>query len=870
MAKNKSRMMGGTSLLKGDNSIPGIKMHKEVAAVLPEIEAACRKMGLDYPPIIVEFVSYDEMAELAAYGGFPERYPHWRFGGEWEQLNRGYEHNQYRISEMVINCLHLDAPVLTDKGTIPAKNVKPGMSVFANAWRTVALVKEQPIGPVLSIKCLNLSFDIQCSPDHKWLVFNHGLEWKKAKDIRDGDLLVGNEDGPTSKINCVFDSKIPNMPTEMSEELAELLGILASRDKVANLYQTKFTIATETETIDHIEFLTDIIFGNKEHLFVTGSHVSFSEEMNAFLNFVGLSDKEIPWTILASGTRCRRYFLEGIFKECGINVFRTTSLKLLSQIQQMLLEMGIESEFGNNNGDYVLSLLGRWRDKFFNGSSHVGSDLYYFYCKTKTTMDSDSESGMVLDFIDVPLIRVLSVTPVEDQATIDIALEGKDHDFTAYGLITHNTSPAVIYCMDSNTLVDNVDVIAHAIGHADFFKNNVFFEKTNKNMINKLANHGTRIRKYMATWGYEIVTEFIDNCLRVETLVDLANAWKPKKMKDYVVKDSRNYKFPERLNANKNYMEEWVNTPEYIKKQKEKIEKEEAAEYLELFKGKYKDVFGYLRDHAPLKPWQQDIISMLHDESMYFSVQRITKTQNEGMASFTDHVIMCEFGLAALGQPTPDAGIWHYAQHKMQVLGGKYSQNPYKLGFELYMDIRDRWNKGKFGPEWENCTDLREKERWNKNLNLGMEKIFEVRKFYNDFTLIKEFFTPEFCEKHQFFEYKKFPNGEWKIVNRDYKSIKKKLLMRHLNGGLPDIRLEDPNHLGKGWFLLEHQWDGRPLYDPYARETLTAINYLWKNIVVLTTKSTFGKEYVYVCKGPSAEKDVQLMTRKEYDEDFLS
>ena len=60
-------------------------------------------MGLDYYPTIVEFVRYDEMSEIASYGGFPVRYPHWKWGMEYEQMAQGYEHNQYRISEMVIN-----------------------------------------------------------------------------------------------------------------------------------------------------------------------------------------------------------------------------------------------------------------------------------------------------------------------------------------------------------------------------------------------------------------------------------------------------------------------------------------------------------------------------------------------------------------------------------------------------------------------------------------------------------------------------------------------------------------------------------------------------------------------------------------------
>lgn len=530
----ESRMMSGSPILRADNTIPGIKIHKEVKAVLPQIEAACREMGLDYFPTIVEFVSYDEMAELASYGGFPVRYPHWRFGMEYEEMARGYEHNQYRISEMVVN-----------------------------------------------------------------------------------------------------------------------------------------------------------------------------------------------------------------------------------------------------------------------------------------------------------------------------------------------TNPCYIFCMDSNTLVDNVNVIAHAIGHNDFFKNNIFFEPTDENMMNKLANHGTRIRNYMARWGYEVVTEFIDQCLRIETLIDPSKAWSKKTIKTVNVKDQRNYTFPDRLRSTHGYMDEWVNPKEFIDKQSSEIQRKDAAEFLDVFGGPTKDIFGFLKDNAPCKPWQQDIISMLYEESMYFSPQRATKMTNEGWASYVDFHIMCRKGYASLGQKTEDAGIWHYAYHKMQVLGGKYSQNPYKLGFELLLDIENRWNKGRFGSEWENCDNMREKAEWDKKLGLGMEKVFEVRKFYNDVNLIQEFFTPEFCEKKQFFEYKRMTTGEYKIIDRDFKSIKKKLVQRYMNGGLPDIRLTDPNHLGKGWFFMQHQWDGRPIHDPYARETITAIYRLWKNTVILSTCNRDGLEYLYLCDGMDSEKNVHIMTREEYEKDFM-
>ena len=40
---------------------------------------------------------------IAAYGGFPTRYPHWRFGMEYLQMQKSYEYGLSKIYEMVIN-----------------------------------------------------------------------------------------------------------------------------------------------------------------------------------------------------------------------------------------------------------------------------------------------------------------------------------------------------------------------------------------------------------------------------------------------------------------------------------------------------------------------------------------------------------------------------------------------------------------------------------------------------------------------------------------------------------------------------------------------------------------------------------------------
>src|SRR6201998_2211432 len=68
-----------------------------------QIEGYPRGYVLNFFETIFEVLGYDEINMVASYGGFPNRYPHWRFGMEYEQLSKGYEYGLSKIYEMVIN-----------------------------------------------------------------------------------------------------------------------------------------------------------------------------------------------------------------------------------------------------------------------------------------------------------------------------------------------------------------------------------------------------------------------------------------------------------------------------------------------------------------------------------------------------------------------------------------------------------------------------------------------------------------------------------------------------------------------------------------------------------------------------------------------
>ncbi|MED5371187.1 MAG: SpoVR family protein [Myxococcota bacterium] len=67
------------------------------------IEKIARGYGLDFFETIFEMCDFDEINMLASYGGFPTRYPHWRWGMEYLEMQKGYEYGLHKIYEMVIN-----------------------------------------------------------------------------------------------------------------------------------------------------------------------------------------------------------------------------------------------------------------------------------------------------------------------------------------------------------------------------------------------------------------------------------------------------------------------------------------------------------------------------------------------------------------------------------------------------------------------------------------------------------------------------------------------------------------------------------------------------------------------------------------------
>jgi len=418
----------------------------------------------------------------------------------------------------------------------------------------------------------------------------------------------------------------------------------------------------------------------------------------------------------------------------------------------------------------------------------------------------------------------------------------------AYGLgriyeMVINNDPCYAYLQESNAVIDQKLVMAHVYGHADFFKNNFWFSKTDRKMMNTMANHATRVQRHIERQGQEAVERFIDACLCVEHLIDPYSVFSAQDEAGANAAAARRDAepfAPSRLPA-KDYMDPFVNPRRELEDQRKRFEEAQRASKGRIPVRPTRDVLLFLMLNAPLEDWQQDILSIVRDESYYFAPQAMTKVMNEGWATYWHSKLMTEHFAEA-------AEIVDYAeQHSGVVHMPPGGFNPYKIGVELFKDIERRWDTGQHGPAWERTESLGEKERFDDHSMQGRRKIFEVRRIYNDVNFIDEFLTEEFVEKHRMYRYRTDPQtGQLRVVSRDYQQIKQTLLYRITNMGQPFIYVADGNYRNRGELFLVHQWNGLDIDIAQANEVLGNVAAIWGRPVHLQARID-DEMYLFSC-----------------------
>ena len=395
-----------------------------------------------------------------------------------------------------------------------------------------------------------------------------------------------------------------------------------------------------------------------------------------------------------------------------------------------------------------------------------------------------------------------------------------------------NNDPCYAYLLRCNMNVDQKLVMAHVYGHNDFFKNNNWFGQTNRKMMDETANHGNRIRSYMERIGEETVEDFIDSCLSLENLIDMHSPFI--KRRD----DVSRYDFrPEgggrlRGRSGSRARTTWTRTSTRPTSSRTRPRPRRPRRPNRSSSPRPPSATSSCSSSRtpPSTPGSATSSTSSARRRTTSRPQGQTKIMNEGWASYWHSTIMT----TRILDPSE---LVDYADHHSGTMATQPGRlNPYKLGIELFRDIEERWNKGQFGPEYEECDDHDKHLRWDKGLGLGRAKIFEVRKVHNDVTFVDTFLTPEFCRRHKMFSFKHNDQHEtYEIESREFKKIKDRLLFGLTNFGQPIIRVKDGNHRNRGELYLQHEHFGIDLKVDHAQDTLRHLHRLWTRPVHIET-----------------------------------
>jgi len=350
-----------------------------------------------------------------------------------------------------------------------------------------------------------------------------------------------------------------------------------------------------------------------------------------------------------------------------------------------------------------------------------------------------------------------------------------------------NSNPSIAYLMLQNDFYLQVLIMAHCVGHSDFFKNNRMFKDTDPdNIVARMRNARKRIQGYIEDplLGQEKVENFLDDLHAIKYQTNRYNS--PRETKEEI-KQREVKKF---------------------NKYKEKgiiLDFDQLEKEFGLLKPDH-DLMAFFEEYAPHKfsNWQLDILDIVKNESRYFMPQIQTKILNEGWASFWHYKILHDLNL-------PDSmHVPFLKMHNAVVRPHLGGVNPYHVGFYIFQKLEREF---------------------------GLEKCFEVREIHDDVSAIRLFLDEEDFRELNFFAYQNQKDGSAIVSevsdHQDWKEVRNSLIKNTGINMIPHIYVDRVEV--NGTLVLKHEHDGRDLDLDYADNVMTHVRNIWKDNVKLFT-----------------------------------
>jgi stage V sporulation protein R len=879
-----------------------------------KIEKFAREFGLDFFPIIFEILTYDQMNEIAAYGGFPNRYPHWRFGMEYEQLAKSYEYGLSKIYEMVINSNPAYAYLLEGNSLVDQKlvmaHVCAHVDFFKNnfTFRSTDLDATGRIDPVRKVE----GYD----PNRRWIdkMANHGSRIRRAVD-RHGVQKVEEFIDQCLSLENLIDPWGPFLGRHKVPEDGELGEIevprLRSKDYMESFINPEEYLEEQRKKIeeqrerekrfperperDVLMFLLnhaplerwerDVLAVVREEAYyffpqmqtkiMNEGWACVRADTPVFTDRGLISMREIVEggaTSVSDGLAERRVYDQNVIRDHATVTVRT--------------RRGFELCASNNHR--VLAPDGvTWKrlDALALGDCIAVRGGAGLFAKSEVplcwavTQRTGVENAVDAVGLSAPMaLRHRAGRIVGEGEALNAAVVLYDRDETqAIPQVASQRAPMRI---PTRVTADLGAFLGYLVGggHIGRAKRSLgwttedadqaaAFLRLGRDLFGLTASIERDATRWRVRLHSENLCDFLGQALGLtvgssarEQAVPPAILRSPEPVvraflrahfdcdghaghRGIVLRTSSanlarqtqllllNFGILSRCRARKDggCRVHVVGTS--------------AARFAENIgfglARKHEALSAYLSNRGQLEEeeWDDEIVSIEHGRCDVYDIS-VEETHRYAAAGFVNHNSYWHSKM--MTEKVLDASeIIDYADHNAGVLATSQGRlNPYKLGVELYRHVEDRWNKGQFGREWEECDSLEAKKHWDLRLGLGRRKIFEVRSLYSDVTFIDEFLTPEFCRDHKLFSFSwSNRNERYEIVSREFKQIKDKLLFQLTNAGNPFIYVEDANYENRGELLLRHEHQGVDLRADYAKETLRALVRVWKRPVSVATTS---------------------------------
>lgn len=426
-----------------------------------------------------------------------------------------------------------------------------------------------------------------------------------------------------------------------------------------------------------------------------------------------------------------------------------------------------------------------------------------------------------------------------------------------------NSDPSQAYLLENNPPIDNKFVMAHVLGHTDFFKNNRWFADTRRDMPKTAALSAERIKAYEEVEGQEEVEKFLDAALAIEEHIDPYMLNRPGRETEIEQWQAAERKRQERTRKNadlqRNDWERQSEEPDETSRQLGRIA-------LNIPPEPDKDLVGFIRNHAPyLEDWQRDILDVVRSQAEYFHPQRRTKIMNEGWAAYWHKRIMREMSDRSHITPAEDEAWWKV--HSGVVAHNPENLNPYYVGMKIFEYIEDYHNGNLTAKE----------ERWLRSQEVEVPPHFdgqlkdspaapilrEAMMYNDDQSFIRNHLDKNVADRLGMYAYETQtnPDGEEVKVIKDtgWEEIRDQLVAMLGNAGTPYINVINGDHAKAGQLHLRHEFDGRSLDPGYIEKTLPYIHDLWQRPVLLETvevdkEEETAKRIVYTYDGEKVSK----------------